>query len=228
MKRRFKKTAIFMVVIGLVILAISLYFGFRSYQILKEGELVSGTVTDIVRIDGNDGTTYKPEILYKWKGREQFYIPSFSSKSISKKVGDIVWLRVGDKGVVMDGFNGEWISIILGLVFGIIFFVVGLVWFLRHKRNYDMMARLKRYGRRVHARFIKRESTPYQINNQSGNILYLQEENGDRIFQTKPIFSDFSIKWLEEHLFDVYVDTSNPDEYYVDIEKHFGEPQIHK
>ena len=225
MKTRIKKTALFMMVIGLIVIVISAYFALRQYNLMKNGELISGQVTQIISIQSDDGTTYKPEVSYDWQGKKLIYVPSYSSSVNNRRVGDTVSLRVSDRGVTLDGFHTGWLGMIIGFGLGTIFFVIGLLWFLRHIHRYDRAAKLKRYGRRVHARFVKKDTTSYTINNQAGNILYLQEENGQRIFQTHPIFSEFSVKWLEEHIFDVYIDTANPDEYYVDIEKHFGVPE---
>jgi len=227
MKTRIKKTALFMLVVGLIVVAISAYFALKQYSLIQNGELVQGGVSQIISISSDDGTTYKPEVTYNWQGTQQVYVPSYSSSINNRRVGDTVQLRVSERGVTLDGFHTGWTGMIIGFVLGLIFFIIGLLWFLRHIQRYDRAVKLKRYGRRVNARFIRKDVTNYKVNNQAGNILYLQEEGSDRVFQTHPIFSEFSIKWLEEHLFDVYVDTANPDEYYVDIEKHFGEPQSH-
>ena len=224
MKTRIKKTALFMLIIGLVIAVVSGYFALKQYTLVQNGTLVQGEITRVISIQGDDGTTYKPEVTFLWKGQERIYRPSYSSSINNRVIGDKSDLRVSDNGVTFDGFHAGLIPLAMGLGFGLLFFIIGLVWFMRHIKRYDTATRLKRYGRRVHARFIRKDTTSYKINNQSGVILYLQEDGSDRIFQTHPIFSEFSIKWLEEHLFDVYVDTANPNEYYIDIEKHFGEP----
>lgn len=217
-----------MIIVGLVITAASGYFSFKQFNIIQQGDLVDGKVTQIIETQGDDGPMYKPELSYLWKGQEQTYRPSYSSSSNNYRVGQTKALRVSDQGVTFDGYHQGLIPLAMGLVFGIIFLTVGIVWFKRHIHRYDTAIRLKRYGRRVHARFFRKDTTRYTINNQSGTIIYLQEEGGERMFQTHPIFSEFSIKWLEEHIFDVYVDTANPDEYYVDMEKHFGQPEPHK
>ena len=214
-----------MFLFGLLIAGISAYFGIKQIHLINTGELVQGEVTRIISVASDDGAAYKPEVSYQWNNNQHLYIPSYSSSINTRRVGDRVALRVSTEGVTFDGFHGGWIGIIIGLGLGLGFCIVGLLWLLRHIHRYDRATRLKRYGRRVSARFIRRDTTHYKINDQAGSILYLQEEKGQRVFQTHPIFSDFSIKWLEEHIFDVYIDTANADEYYVDIEKHFGEPK---
>lgn len=224
MKKRFKKTAMFMAIIGLVISAGAGYFGYQQYQTMTKGSLVKGTVSRVITISGDDGETYKPEVVYTQDNIRKTYTPSYSSSSNKYVIGDSVDLKIYGEKVAIDGFNPGVIGIIIGFVLGLVFFIIGLVWFFKHRKKFDEAARLKRYGRRVHARFVRRDTTNYEMNDRRGVILYLQQEDGERIFQTQPIFSEFSIKWLEEHLFDVYIDNRNNDNYYVDIEKHFGHP----
>ncbi|MCI5051241.1 MAG: DUF3592 domain-containing protein [Candidatus Pacebacteria bacterium] len=226
MRKRFKKSAFFLFVIGFIIFVISLYFGFREYRIITTGEEITGRVSQIITINSDDGTTYKPEIRYQFNNQSQLYTPSYSSSYNAYQVGEEVTLLVSNNGVTIKGFNGNLVGIAVGFVIGLVMWILGLHWFIKHRKNFDEAARLKRYGRRVQARFIKRESSNMKINNQQGAILYFQEEGGDAIFHTKPIYSEFSIKWLEEHPFDVYVDTRDSSKYFVDLEKHFGHPEI--
>ena len=228
MTTRIKKTALFTLFFGLLILGITGYFAFRYWQTLEVGEPTVGTVSRIISRQDEDGTQYQPEINYRYQDQDLTYVPGFSSNINTYQVGDQVELRVSDRGVAMAGFHQGLIGFILGAVLGLAFALAGLIWFLRHMRHYDKVTSLKRFGRRVTARFVRKDTTSYQINGQHGTIIYVQEDGGERrMFETKPIFSDFSIKWLESHAFDVYVDPANPDDYYVDLDKHFGEPESH-
>lgn len=228
MKKRIKKTALLTSLIGLVVTATTLYFGYGQYELNRTGERVDGTVMRIISINSDDGTTYKPEISYSWKNQNQIYTPSYGSSANSRRVGDIVPLRVSERGVTIDGIHGGIIGLAVGLLLGLITTILGVIWFFKHRKDFDNAARLKRYGRKVHARFMRKDATGYKVNNRSGFVLFLQEEDGERVFQTNPIFSEFSVKWLEEHLFDIYLDTRDDTNYYVDMEKHFGEPQVHE
>ena len=69
MKQRIKKTALFMLVFGLLITSISGYFTFKQYELIQHGQRVSGTVTRIISVQGDDGTTYKPEVTYTIGGQ---------------------------------------------------------------------------------------------------------------------------------------------------------------
>lgn len=217
-----------MIVFGFIILAVSGYFGFREYQIITTGEEVNAVVSKIIEVKGDDGVTYKPEFTYRLNNANQIYTPSFSSSSNRYVVGDPQILLVSDKGISIKGIHAGIIAMGIGILVGLIFFIIGITWSYRHQKHFDEVARIKRVGIRVQARFIKKDSTSYTVNGQTGNTFFFQEEGGEqRIFQTKPIFSEFSIKWLEEHSFDVYVDPRNSTKYFIDIEKHFGHPQPH-
>lgn len=160
MKKRIKKTALFTIVFGLLLLVPSIYFGYLEYS--------SGTL------------------------------------------------------------EKDFVGIILGFVAGLLFLVFGFIWFFRHRKSGDTITQLKRHGKKIHARYLKQEETNHSAHGHTGRIIFLQGEGSNRVFQTKPIFSEFSIKWLEEHVFDIYIDTDNFDNYYIDIEKHFGEPILYK
>lgn len=217
-----------MIIFGFIVLVISIYFGIKEYQILNSGTSVDGTITNIITITSNDGPTYKPEISYQYNNQNEIYTPSYSSSLNNYVVGDPVELIVSPYGTRIKGFNPGLIALVISIVTGFIFFIIGFLWFKKHRKHFDEIARLKRYGNRVQARFIKKEHSNVSINNQHGVILFFQEEDSNRVFNTKPIYSEFSIKWLEEHPFDVYVDPRNSSKYFVDMEKHFGHPQSHK
>lgn len=225
MKKRFKKSAFFIVIFGFLIFALGAYFGYQQYQIITTGEEVSGTVSRIISKNSNDGTTFAPEISYRYDNQNRKYIPSYSSSINNYVVGDPVTLLVSDKGVTFKGFNGNLVGVLLALVIGLAAFVFGVVWFFKSRKHFDEVARIKRYGNRVQARFIKKEPIGHNVGDNSGVILSFQGEGSNRVFKSKPIFSEFSIKWLEEHSFDVYVDPRDHSKYFIDLEKHFGHPQ---
>lgn len=228
MNTSIKKTPLFMIIFGLIVLGVSLYFGIKEYQILNTGTNVSGTVTRIITLNNDDGPTYKPEISYRHNNQDKIYIPNYSSSSNNKIVDDSVELIVSPKGTRIKGINAGNIALIISFFVGLVFSLVGLFWLKKHQKHFDEVARLKRHGTRVQARFVKQENSRLTINNTQGIILFFQEEDSNRVFNTKPIYSEFSIKWLEEHPFDVYVDPRNSSKYFIDIEKHFGHPQPYK
>ena len=228
MKKPLKKTALFMMAFGFVVLVVSGYFSVKEYQILSTAVDVQGVVTNIITVGSSEDITYKPEIAYQHNNLNQIYTPNYSNSRNNYIIGDSVTLSVSEKGTRIKGINQGLIALGISVIIGLFFFVIGFKWLRRHKRDFDEVARLKRYGTRVQARFIKQENSNLIINDQPGVILFFQEEDSNRIFHTKPIYSEFSIKWLEEHSFDVYVDPRKSLKYFIDLEKHFGHPQLHR
>lgn len=212
-----------MLVLGFIISSISLYYSYRYYDIITNGAKHQATVTEIIREGSEQGYKYGIEVEYTIDGVTRTYVPSYRIGHQTHKEGDTLTLYQSNRGLVLIEFYAL-LGVALGVLFGLIFFIGGLMWMLKHIRRYDTVERLKRNGKKVTARYIRGEETSYEINNLPGMVLYFKQENGEQIFRTHPIFSVFSIKWLEEHIFDVYVDPKNPHEYYVDLEKHFGEP----
>lgn len=225
MNSRFKKRYVVGILVGLIGTIIPGYFVYQNYLAVSGGQKVTAIVTNIIAVASDDGTNYKPEYSYRFQGIEQTYVPSYSaSKGLIPDIGDERPLYVnGNK--VSEGYKS--ISMILPGIFaviGLIILLSSIGLSIKSQKKYSAQVKLKRYGRKVTARYIRKDLTSYRINDQAGEILYFQQEGGEPVFQTAPIFSHFSIKWLEEHPFDVYVDVRNPAEYYVDLEKHFGEP----
>lgn len=212
-----------MVGVGLVLTGVSGYFAYGQYDIIHNGVKTDATVSKITEHPGSNGMMYGVELSYQVKNKTHTFIPSYRISHKTHKVDDTVTAYVSPKGVAVVGFYSL-LPLGAGLLLGLIFLIGGLVWMAKHIKRYDRVMRLKRFGKKVTARFIRKETTNYKMNNQEGVILYFQAERTERIFRTQPIFSDHSIKWLEEHIFDVYISTSKPDDYYVDLEKHFGEP----
>lgn len=215
-----------MVVLGFIISSISFYYVYRYYDVIAHGVKREATVTEIIKESTDDGYKYGIVVSYTEDEVVRTYEPSYRVSHQTHDEGDIITMYQSNKGLVLIEFYAL-LGVGLGVIFGLLFLVGGLVWMIKHIQRYDRNVRLKRYGKKVTARYIRSEETSYEINNRAGTILYFKQEGGEKIFRTPPIFSNFSIVWLEEHIFDVYVNPQNPEEYYVDLEKHFGEPTRH-
>ena len=130
--------------------------------------------------------------------------------------------------ITIGGFYSNWLLYGIFVFFGLLIFIIGIRWFMHSVHKHTKISHLKKYGQRVQAYFLRQESSEIRINNQEGVILYFQEKDGTRVFKTHPIFSTSSIKWLEEHVFDIYVGARDKEDYYIDLEKHFGEPRVYR
>lgn len=228
MKSGLKKRSIIGIIAGLLFTVIPGILVFNQYQIVSTGQEVVAVVSDIITVQTDDGTSYKPEFTYTYNGVQQTYLPNYTaSRSLLPNVGDEKKLSVSDRGVVVRSIGIGLLGPLIGLLIGLLVLVISILSMIKGIKRSGNIATLKRFGRKINVRFVRKDTTSYRVNNQHGSILFFQEEGNDRVYQTHPIFSEFSVKWLEEHIFDVYIDTANPDNYYVDMEKHFGEPVKH-
>lgn len=228
MKSPIKKTYLLFTFVGLVFLGFAGYQGYQKYQVLTQGELVSAEVIDIEISKGDSGTMYSPRFRYEINGEEREYVNSFKSNFNTYSIGDEVPLRVLDKKVAIAKLTPDYLFIGGFLFLGIVMTSIGLTQSVRHARRYHRGIRLKRTGKKIEARYIRSDYTDYTLNDQKGTILYFKADNDDQIFTTPPIFSDFSPEWLQSHVFDVYVNPHDSEDYYIDIEKYFGEPVKHR
>ncbi|MFT7328358.1 MAG: hypothetical protein ACI870_000550 [Crocinitomicaceae bacterium] len=225
MKSGIKKRSIITIIIGLLFAIISGILVFNNCRIIAEGQKVPSIVTRVIEVTNDDGTNYRPEFTYTYQGVEKIYQPSYSaSRSLVPNLGDEKVLYISDRGISTGIFNISFIAPLIAFIIGLFVLVFGINSIAKGIRGVEKTTLLKRHGRKIHARFIRQDSANMPVNNQRGVILFFQEEDGEQVFQTHPIYSNYSIKWLEEHLFDVYIDTANADNYYIDMEKHFGEP----
>jgi hypothetical protein len=221
MKKSLKKRALIMFIFGFILAAISFVFILKEYQAIRFGKSVTATVIGtktsevlnrtIVRLEYKDGNTTK--II------EPPYL--FNVYSIGRSVS----LRLYQNSVTIPALNnGFWLSLIGSFIIGIFLFLKGLVWLFRHKEEYaNDVVYLKRFGKRVHARYDRTEESAQRKDGSYGKIFVLKQIDSERVFVSDPIFNQESIMWLEEHLFDVYIHKKKSKKYYIDFEKHFGQ-----
>ena len=124
MKKPLKKTALFMITFGCVVLIVSGYFSFKEYQVLSTAIDIQGTVTKIITLNSGEDITYKPEISYQYNNMNQVYTPNYSSTRNNYVVGDPVVLSVSEKGTRIKGLNQGIIALALSLLTGLIFFII--------------------------------------------------------------------------------------------------------
>lgn len=229
MKTRLRKTPLFLIFFGLILLAGGVFFGLREYTIITSGQAVPATVIHLLESENSDGKKFwRPEFQYEISGTYFTYRPGYRLSHPRYRVGDTTTLYVSEQGVSMKEINPGFVGIGIAILSGFSFSLIGILWMFRQRKRYDSTVRLKRYGKKIAARFLYEEPTLYTLDDETGYILYFKEEKGERVFESKPVFSDLTIRKLEEHIFDVYVDQKNPQKYYVDIEKHFGSLRPHR
>lgn len=214
-----------MLLFGFSLLLAGVFFALNEYRISRNSQPVTAEVTAVLQSKNTDGSiSYRPEISYQYAGLEQRYLPDFGSLQRRYEIGDAVELSVSPEGARIPSAYSYTIAIGIAIISGVLFFVLGLRWFLSSYRHYNDTARLKRIGVRTQATFLQQQETRTMVDGHPGVILVLQDTSSSKTFKTKPIHSEFSIKWLEEHSFDVYVDPVDTNKYFIDLEKHFGHP----
>jgi len=225
MKKRIKKTAMFMVAFGLTIATTSVFFGIKEYQFINTATNVSGTVTAIFSDRKGSIVQYAPQIEFTYNGKSRTFVPNYRNDFSNLDVGDSIDLKTDGNSVVVVGTRPNILGIIIGVISGIIFLIMGLLWMRKYTPRVPEIVFLKNKGNKIHARYMHHEETDQEIDGHKGIILFLKEVDGKRTFQTHPIHSEHTVAWLEEHLFDVYIHPDDPATYYIDMEKHFGVPE---
>jgi len=221
-----KKRSLLALILGIILCLVSVYFIYHEYDTLKNGEKTQGTVM-----------YYEP---HQTSSRETMVLSYPTTKGVVTlrtsylfslyQVSDkIPVYHKGIKTSIPVVFNGFWISLALVFLLSVFLILWGRKWTLRRSRIIRTnITQLKRHGRRVHAKYLYKEELPQIIDGHPGIVLILKEEKGETLFRTQPIFSEFSIRWLEDHVFDVYLSQKNKQDYYIDLEKHYGAHEKYK
>lgn len=220
MKKRIKKRSTIAIVVGIILVLVTSFFIYTQIYTVIQGQKVDGRVVDFKISDSSDRTS--PVIEYQFNSAQQTITPTYLFNTY--RVDDTVPLYVIPNNITILALNNGFLLSLLGLwIIGLWLLIWGIRSIRKHTRIQEKdIIKLKRFGVRVHARYLRQESSPHIIGESPGVILILQEEDGERVFSTKAIFSEYSVKWLEEHVFDVYVNPNNDLDYYVDLEKHYG------
>lgn len=77
--------------------------------------------------------------------------------------------------------------------------------------------KLTKNGRHMKARFVKQEQSSSMRNNVHGHYIFVQADDGV-IYKSNKTFNIFAKTYLEDNIFNVYVDKQDPDDYYVEID----------
>lgn len=225
MNLRIKKSALFLIALGFVLLAISIYFGGGEYLVIQKGENLEGTVVRVEEtLKPNNKKNYRFHIWYPLPEPDKIFVtPSYQKPSFAL-----------DQNIPLSFYKGE-ISlhnknfifpVLLGVFFGLLFFIWGLWSFLKNLKPYSDEEYLKLFGKRTLARFVEAEIIHNILGDQDGYMLHLEDLESKRIFSSRPILDTRSIQSLEQAFFDVYYNPKNPMKYYIDLEKYFGKPVI--
>lgn len=225
MNLRIKKSALFLIALGFILLTISIYFGGGEYLVIQKGEKIEGTVVRVEEIiKTNEEKSYRFYIWYPLPSPDKIFVTSEYSKNSFTL----------DQTIPLSLYKGEFslhnekllFPILLGVFFGLVFFIWGLWSFLKNLKPYSDEEYLKLFGKRAVARFVEAEVVHNILREQDGYILHLESLESGKVFSSKPILDTRSIHDLERTFFDVYYNPQKPERYYIDLEKYFGKPVI--
>ncbi|HCR3204590.1 DUF3592 domain-containing protein [Morganella morganii] len=214
----------FFAVIGLLMLMGGSYFYLSGYSQEKSGILVTGQIIDLSVHRSDDGASYCPVVKYT-DGQEEYVMESsYCSSGYHNAPGDdidVIYQPGNPDNAVIHSFGGLYGGAVILLGMGAVFALVGtlplIIMYLRSKSG----QRLLREGMPVKARFSEVIlNTTININGRSPFQIVAQMHdtaaNTVKLYYSHNIAFDPS-PFINQEFVTVYVDTKNPDKYYMDI-----------
>ncbi|HHO3379572.1 TPA: DUF3592 domain-containing protein [Morganella morganii] len=211
-------------VIGLLMLMGGSYFYLSGYSQEKSGIVVTGQIIDLSVHRPDDGASYCPVVKYT-DGQEEYVMESsYCSSGYHNALGDdidVIYQPGNPDNAVIHSFGGLYGGAVILLGMGAVFALAGtlplIIMYLRSKSG----QRLLREGMPVKARFSEVIlNTTININGRSPFQIVAQMHdtaaNTVKLYYSHNIAFDPS-PFINQEFVTVYVDTKNPDKYYMDI-----------
>lgn len=211
-------------VIGLLMLMGGSYFYLSGYSQEKSGIVVTGQIIDLSVHRSDDGASYCPVVKYT-DGQEEYVMESsYCSSGYHNAPGDdidVIYQPGNPDNAVIHSFGGLYGGAVILLGMGAVFALTGtlplIIMYLRSKSG----QRLLREGMPVKARFSEVIlNTTININGRSPFQIVAQMHdtaaNTVKLYYSHNIAFDPS-PFINQEFVTVYVDTKNPDKYYMDI-----------
>ena len=185
-----------------------------------------GTVTDIRQSSSSDGTTYSPIISFESNGQEyvsrsNLYTSSKPSLGGERQVAFNPENPSQNK--VVGNLASLWVVVLGGLI-GIVLFILGPILFINSKRRMKVIDELMKTGHKVTGVVSAVRKTGSENNRDNYKIIVtaagldgvVREYASDKVVNVGGLMaSGFESKPVPV---DVYLSTSNPNLYYVDID----------
>lgn len=211
-------------VVGLLLLMGGSYLYLSGYSQEKSGIVVTGQIVDLSVHRSDNGISYCPVVKYTDGSDRYIMESSYCSSGYRNASGDNIEImyQPGIPGnAVIHSFGGMYGGAVILLGVGSIFALIGLlpqaIMYLRGKA----CQRLLREGMPVNARISEvtmntmisiNGRCPFQIVAQIHN----SAENTVKLYYSRNIEFDPS-PFINQEFVTVYVDTKNPDNYFMDI-----------
>ncbi|MBW5407912.1 DUF3592 domain-containing protein [Morganella morganii] len=211
-------------VIGLLMLMSGSYLYFSGYSQERSGIVVTGQIVDLSVHRSDNSVSYCPVVKYT-DGQEEYVMEStYCSSGYRNALGDdidIIYQSGNPDNAVIHSFGGMYGGAVILLGMGTVFALVGLlplaVMYLRGKSG----QRLLREGMPVKARISEVSmNTMVSINGRCPFQIVAQvhdsAENTVKLYHSRNIAFD-PAPFINQEFVTVYVDTKNPDKYFMDI-----------
>lgn len=211
-------------VIGLLLLMGGSYLYLSGYSQEKSGIVTTGQIIDLSVHRSDNGISYCPVVKYT-DGQEAYVMESsYCSSGYRNASGDnveVIYPPGIPANAVIHSFGGLYGGAVILLGMGVIFVLVGtlplIIMYLRGKSA----QRLLRDGMPVKARITGADmNTTISINGRSPYRIVAQvhnsAENTVKRYYSRNIEFD-PAPFIHREFVTVYVDTKNPDNYFMDI-----------
>lgn len=211
-------------VIGLLMLMGGSYFYLSGYSQERGGVVVTGKIIDLSVHRSDNGASYCPVVKYTDGQDEYVMASSYCSSGYRNALGDDIDIiyRPGNPGnAVIHSFGALYSGAVIFLGMGAVFALIGtlplIIMYLRRKSG----QRLLREGMPVSARISEVVmNTMISINGRSPFQIVAQvhdgTENTVKQYHSHNIGFD-PAPFINQEFVTVYVDTKNPEKYFMDI-----------
>ena len=214
-------------------MAFGVFFGGGAYTWIMSSvsvptgwTVVMGQVSDVVESTSSDGTTYAPIVSFTQDGQEylartNFYSSSKPALGTERKVAFDP--QNPEKNKVVGSLASLWVVVLGGLV-GAVLFILGPILFINSMRRQKAIEELMRTGHKVTGVISNVRKTGSENNRDyfvitvtaPGMDAGIREYHSDAVVNIGGLMTvDYQSKPVPV---DVYISTSNPELYYVDID----------
>ncbi len=199
-------------------------FAYKSMQVDKSWPRIQGEIVDVSKNISNGSTTYTPIIKYVVRGTN-YQVTSSSSSSFYPTIGGKKEIAYNpsqpDQAKVIEG-SGITMLILLFPAIGVLMLILGPTLFIRSVKRSQRIKSLMESGQKIQGIIVDIKSmgsnnnTAYKIvvaaNDNLGTV---QNYTSDSLSGTAGLaMTDFRNNPIP---IDVYIDSANPQNYYVDI-----------
>lgn len=200
------------------------YFIITSTQVDSGWKQVNGKVTSISSSIDDGTTMYTPVISYTVNGQTHRVSSSFSSSSYPT-VGDKKEVAYNparpDQAKVVEGLDTTWLFWLFPLI-GVILVVIAPISYMRSRKRSINIDALMQSGRRLQGVIVDIQSTRGQKNSTYTIVVAATRSDGIvQNFESDKISGIGGLALADFHStpipIDVYVDPTNPQNYYVDV-----------